>query len=197
MKIIKLIMGMCMMILLVTSVSALTFVYDTTQSEIGLTNYYTKEEANDTFLKEYIEDDPIFTSSDVYDVSDSNITEWNTAYSWGDHATEGYLTSYTETDPVYESEKDSYLSYTGLTGNVDANYYNISNLGNIYNKSIIDEKIDNVLDEENDPLSYHTDENINASGYNISADRITSYGNNVASYELTKEDNEVTIKWLR
>jgi hypothetical protein len=27
-------------------------------------------------------------------------TEWDTAYGWGDHSTEGYLTSYTETDPV-------------------------------------------------------------------------------------------------
>jgi len=50
---------------------------------------------------------------------------------------------------------------------------------------------------ESDPLSYHTDENINATGYNISADKITSYGNNVASYELTKEGSEVTLKWIK
>jgi hypothetical protein len=29
-----------------------------------------------------------------------NTTNWDTAYSWGNHATAGYLTSYTETDPV-------------------------------------------------------------------------------------------------
>ncbi len=29
-----------------------------------------------------------------------NSGNWNTAYSWGNHSTEGYLTSYTETDPI-------------------------------------------------------------------------------------------------
>lgn len=29
-----------------------------------------------------------------------NSSNWNTAYSWGNHATAGYLTSYTETDPT-------------------------------------------------------------------------------------------------
>lgn len=31
----------------------------------------------------------------------TDITNWNDAYSWGDHALAGYLTSYTETDPVF------------------------------------------------------------------------------------------------
>jgi len=30
-----------------------------------------------------------------------NVSNWNTAYSWGNHATAGYLTSYTETDPIF------------------------------------------------------------------------------------------------
>ena len=38
--------------------------------------------------------------SDVTDFTDSS-TNWNTAYGWGDHGTEGYLTSYTETDPIF------------------------------------------------------------------------------------------------
>ncbi|UCH89645.1 MAG: DUF4082 domain-containing protein, partial [Thermoplasmata archaeon] len=32
-----------------------------------------------------------------------NSTNWNTAYSWGNHATAGYLTSYTETDPIFSA----------------------------------------------------------------------------------------------
>lgn len=31
----------------------------------------------------------------------TDITNWNSAYSWGNHALAGYLTSYTETDPVF------------------------------------------------------------------------------------------------
>jgi len=30
-----------------------------------------------------------------------NITNWSSAYGWGNHATAGYLTSFTETDPVF------------------------------------------------------------------------------------------------
>src|SRR6056297_529179 len=107
------------------------------------------------------------------------------------------LYNYTESDPIWNSEKSNYLSYSGLTNNINANYYNIYNINNIYNKSEIDGKIAGLIDEETDPLSYHTDENINATGYNISADKITSYGNNVASYELTELNNGVTLKWIR
>ncbi len=38
--------------------------------------------------------------ADVTDFTDSS-SNWNTAYGWGDHSTEGYLTSYTEADPVF------------------------------------------------------------------------------------------------
>ena len=33
----------------------------------------------------------------------NNSTNWNTAFSWGNHALAGYLTSYTETDPTVPS----------------------------------------------------------------------------------------------
>ena len=34
------------------------------------------------------------------DVTSTKIGQWNTAYGWGDHSTEGYLTSYTETNDL-------------------------------------------------------------------------------------------------
>jgi hypothetical protein len=39
----------------------------------------------------------------VITASGGTSTNWNTAYSWGDHSTIGYLTSYAETDPVYSA----------------------------------------------------------------------------------------------
>jgi hypothetical protein len=33
-------------------------------------------------------------------ITSSEVTNWNTAYGWGDHSGVGYLTSYTETDPT-------------------------------------------------------------------------------------------------
>ena len=35
--------------------------------------------------------------------ADWNATDWDTAFSWGDHSTAGYLTSFTETDPTVGS----------------------------------------------------------------------------------------------
>jgi hypothetical protein len=39
------------------------------------------------------ETDPVFTSSAAFGITATNISNWNTAYSWGNHATAGYLTS--------------------------------------------------------------------------------------------------------
>jgi hypothetical protein len=52
------------------------------------------------FITDYTETDPIFTASDAFDITATNKSNWNTAYSWGNHADEGYLTSFTETDPT-------------------------------------------------------------------------------------------------
>jgi len=44
------------------------------------------------------ESDPVFTASAASGITSTQITEWNSAYSWGDHSTEGYLTSVDVTD---------------------------------------------------------------------------------------------------
>ena len=36
----------------------------------------------------------------VKSIDELDISNWNTAFGWGDHSTEGYLTSFTETDPT-------------------------------------------------------------------------------------------------
>ena len=52
--------------------------------------------------------------------SSLNITNWNTAFGWGDHSAGGYLTSYTETDPIFLASQAS---------NIDAG--DITNLNNL------------------------------------------------------------------
>ena len=48
------------------------------------------------------ETDPVFESHVASDIESSHIDNWNTAYNWGDHSTQGYLTEQTaETDPVF------------------------------------------------------------------------------------------------
>lgn len=53
-----------------------------------------------TYLTSYTETDPIFTASAASGITATNITNWNTAYGWGDHSTQGYLTSFSETDTL-------------------------------------------------------------------------------------------------
>jgi len=51
-------------------------------------------------------DDPNFATTVTTQIGtkwtqdNTKISNWDTAYSWGDHSTAGYLTSYTETDPT-------------------------------------------------------------------------------------------------
>jgi hypothetical protein len=53
-----------------------------------------------------VEADPIFTASSAFGITASDISEWDTAYSWGDHSGEGYLTS--ETDPNWAGNFSGY-----------------------------------------------------------------------------------------
>jgi hypothetical protein len=51
----------------------------------------------------------------------TKISNWDTAYGWGDHASEGYLTSYTETDPVFSASEAASITSTD-TSNWDTAY---------------------------------------------------------------------------
>jgi hypothetical protein len=67
------------------------------------------------------ETDPVFTASPSAGITSTNISNWNTAYGWGDHSTEGYLTSFTETDPVFTASEAANITSTD-TSNWDTAY---------------------------------------------------------------------------
>ena len=52
------------------------------------------------YLTSYTETDPVFAASDAAAVTAAKISNWDTAYGWGNHASAGYLTSYTETQTL-------------------------------------------------------------------------------------------------
>ena len=54
------------------------------------------------YLTSYTETDPIFAASPAGGILAGDITNWNTAYGWGDHSLAGYLTSYTETQTLQD-----------------------------------------------------------------------------------------------
>lgn len=49
----------------------------------------------------FSETDPVFASSPSSGIWGIDIFNWNTAFSWGNHANEGYLKSFTESDPIF------------------------------------------------------------------------------------------------
>jgi hypothetical protein len=63
----------------------------------------------------YTETDPEYGASAAAGITSVDITDWNTAHSWGDHSTVGYLTSVTETDPIYGVSAASGISSGDIT----------------------------------------------------------------------------------
>jgi hypothetical protein len=67
----------------------------------------------------YTETDPVFTQSPAANIGNTEISNWNTAYSWGDHSTAGYLTtgtavSISDTAPTTPANGD--LWWDSVTG---------------------------------------------------------------------------------
>jgi hypothetical protein len=66
-------------------------------------------------------DDPNFATTVTNSIGtkwtqdNTKISNWDTAYGWGDHSTEGYLTSFTETDPVFSASAASGITSTNIT----------------------------------------------------------------------------------
>jgi hypothetical protein len=52
------------------------------------------------FLTSFTETDPVFSASAAAGIQSSNISNWDTAYGWGNHASAGYLTSETSHSDV-------------------------------------------------------------------------------------------------
>jgi hypothetical protein len=64
------------------------------------------------FITGYNETDPVFQVSAAYNIGNNNISDWNTAYSWGNHALAGYLLNFTETDPIWTAVAGNYYNST-------------------------------------------------------------------------------------
>jgi hypothetical protein len=71
------------------------------------------------------ETDPVFVSSAANGISSTNITNWNSAFGWGNHGTAGYLTSFTETDPHWSASPSF-----GITGTYITNWNTAYGWGN-------------------------------------------------------------------
>ena len=66
------------------------------------------------------ETDPIFSVHPSNGISFTNISNWDAAYGWGNHASAGYLTSFTEADPIFAASAASGISPTNVLNWNDA-----------------------------------------------------------------------------
>ncbi|MBN1408604.1 MAG: LamG domain-containing protein [Calditrichaceae bacterium] len=79
------------------------------------TAYNWGNHADEGYLTEYSETDPIFNAHLASDITATDTSNWNEAHSWGDHSAEGYLTAYNETDPVFDAHLTSDITATDTT----------------------------------------------------------------------------------
>jgi hypothetical protein len=79
-------------------------------------NYFTKTQSDARYLQSFTETDPIFLASAAHTITSSNITNWNTAYGWGNHASAGYaLASAIPTNNNQLSNGSGYITSSALT----------------------------------------------------------------------------------
>jgi len=100
----------------------------TTLAGYGITDAYPLTGNPSGFLTSFTENDPVFTASAAFGITGTNITNWNTAYGWGNHAIAGYLTGisgmmvtsalgYT---PYDSSNPSGYITASSLSGYLTA-----------------------------------------------------------------------------
>ena len=70
-------------------------------------------------MTSFTETDPVFQASAAAGITAGNISNWNTAYGWGDHSAAGYLTSVTSINDIGDVNitsltSGSYLKYNGF-----------------------------------------------------------------------------------
>jgi len=65
--------------------------------------YLTEARGDARYLQSFAEMDPVFSMSPAYGIDSNDISNWDEAHGWGNHALAGYLTSFSETDPVFSA----------------------------------------------------------------------------------------------
>lgn len=104
------------------------------------------------YLTSYTETDPIFIGSPSYSINNSEISNWNLAYSWGNHNTQGYLKN--ETDPIYSTSASASITNSNISDWNEA--YSWGNHGTF-----------GYLTSETDPI-FSSSASSNISNYDIS-----------------------------
>jgi len=116
------------------------------------------------------ETDPVFSVSPAFGIVSGDISNWNTAYGWGDHSLAGYLTS--ETDPVFIASPAAGITsgkisnwdtafgwgdHTGLYDTIGTASGIISTHESTYNHSLITTALQNIVEDTTPQLGGNLD----------------------------------------
>lgn len=99
------------------------------------------------------ETDPVFSASAAAGISGTNITNWNTAYSWGNHSSQGYLTSETGDITAVNSGEGTKGGATSGSATIEFDCSEVAGSGvrcdgediNVYSLSASDGSPDNAV----------------------------------------------------
>jgi len=83
-----------------------------------ITDTTSKWQKKGTYLTSYTETDPLWITSPSHGITGTNVTNWNTAFGWGNHASAGYLTSV-----IASSTYQPIIGYTPYNGATNPNGY--------------------------------------------------------------------------
>ena len=88
-------------------------------------------------LSQVSETDPIFGAAPAASITAQQITNWDLAYTWGDHGAVGYLTSFTETDPIFVASPAANITQQQIINwNSAYNWGNHANAGYLTSNAI-------------------------------------------------------------
>jgi hypothetical protein len=90
------------------------------------------------------------------------------------------------------------VNYSEESGNAKLfDDYSVSGLYTYY-KGLLETYFNGIYASISDLSNYWSKtENINATGYNVTADTITSYGRTVITYELNQTGTNSSLKWIK
>ena len=88
-------------------------------------------------LSQVSETDPIFGAAPAASITAQQITNWDLAYTWGDHGAVGYLTSFTEIDPIFMASPAANITQQHITNwDTAYNWGNHANAGYLTSNAI-------------------------------------------------------------
>jgi lysophospholipase L1-like esterase len=165
------------------------------------------------------ETDPAFLSSVAHSINNTNLSNWNDAFGWGNHASAGYLTSSSLTPYLTSSIASStyqpvgsYATTSQVTAKLDTSNFNETYTGTLYNKQSWDDISDftnsgTTVSVVSNKLSFTAGANdfnqklyLNGYslldkwrltvGFSIGAKTSTTYG-----FGIGKDGNPITVKF--